>query len=248
MLIKEYGFWFVQFLKFTYLRLPRYDSYVYKLPRYPTNRMILLELSRQLVAYDKIIRKKKKGGLHFPIVLGNSLEECPTLQVAKEAEDELKFYKLTLHTSGQDFDPRGKSRTVQGQEYKHRVHLEDFWANAGDEAEIRKRMFSRLPLKLIRECEVIQVPNQVEEDARITYPDYESIKNTPIPPVDWVEPEITDLDTLSIPVLTFTRAWVEDRIHRLRRSVALTYDLMGDKRPPVLAKRKRQIALVVEPP
>lgn len=103
-LIEEYGFWFVQFPKFTYLRLSGHHSYAYQLPRYPTNRMIMLEVSRQLIAYDKIIRKKKRG-LHFPIVMGNSLEECPSLQAAKEEEDELQFYHLTLHTSRQDFDP-----------------------------------------------------------------------------------------------------------------------------------------------
>lgn len=150
-LIEEYGFWFIQFPKFMYIRLSRFHSYTYRLPRYPTDRMVMLEVSRQLMAYDKIIKKKKKGGLHFPIVMGNSLEECPSLQAAKEVEDELQFYHLTLHTSRQDFDPQRRIKIVQGEEYKHKAYVEDFWANAGDEAEIRRRIFSRLPLKLIRE-------------------------------------------------------------------------------------------------
>lgn len=104
-----------------------------------------------------------------------------------------------------------------------------------------------MPLKLIIECEVVQVPDQVDEDSRLTHPDYESIKNTPIPPPDWAEPEITDLDTLSMPVLTFTRSWVDGHVHRLkRRSIALSYNLMGDRRPPVSAKKRKQIAQVVE--
>lgn len=127
----------------------------------------MLEVSRQLMAYDKIIRKMKKGGLHFPIVMGNSLEECQSLQEAKEAE-ELQFYHLTLHISQQDFDPHKKIGMVQGEEYRHSAHVEDFWANAEDETEIRRRMFSRFPLKLIRECEVVQVPDQVDEDIHVT--------------------------------------------------------------------------------
>lgn len=48
----------------------------------------MLEVSRQLIAYDRI-QKKKKGGLDFLIIIGNSNEICPFLQAAKEVEDEL---------------------------------------------------------------------------------------------------------------------------------------------------------------
>lgn len=109
-------------------------------------------------------------------------------------------------------------------------------------------MFSKLPLKLIRECEVVQVPDQVDEDASITHSDYESIKDTIVPLPDWAKPKITDLDTLSMPVLTFMRSWVEGYVHRLkRRSIALSYNLMGDQRPPMSAKKRKQIAQPTKP-
>lgn len=120
--------------------------------------------------------------------------------------------------------------------------------NAEDEPKIRRRMFSRLPLKLIRECKVVKVPNQVDEDVNVTQPDYESVRGTPVPPPDWTESEITDLDMLSIPVLTFTRSQVDRHVHRLKsKSIPLTYNLMGDQRPPTSTRKRKQVAQATKP-
>lgn len=94
---------------------------------------------------------------------------------------------------------------------------------------------------MIRECEVIPVPDQVSEDMNVLHPDYEAVRDAPLPLPDWSEPEIADLDTLSIPVLTFTRAWVDMHVSRLEgKSISLTYNLMGDYRTPT-TNRKKQI-------
>lgn len=43
---------------------------------------------------------------------------------------------------------------VNGEKFEHRPDLEDDWANATDNFEIRKRFWSRIPLNLIRASEV----------------------------------------------------------------------------------------------
>ena len=62
-LVKEYGAWFIQFPTFSYIRVQGFSIEPYKLPRYPTDKMVLLELTRQLTTYDKIQKGKKKLGL-----------------------------------------------------------------------------------------------------------------------------------------------------------------------------------------
>lgn len=86
-------------------------------------------------------------------------------------------------------------------------------------------MFSRLPLSMIREYEIIPVLDQVDEDMNVLHPDYEAVRDTPLPPPDWSELEIADLDTLCIPVMIFTRAWVDKNVSRLKSSpISLTYN------------------------
>lgn len=44
----------------------------------------MLEISKKLVAYNKIQKRKKKGGVDFPIVMGNSDKVCLSLQAARK--------------------------------------------------------------------------------------------------------------------------------------------------------------------
>lgn len=102
--------------------------------------------------------------IEFPIVVGDYVEKCLTLAAAENSIDELAFYHLTSHTARSYFDLYNKTRMVVGVKFKHKFHLEDYWANAKDDLEIKKRMFSKLSLNMIRLCEVIQVPDQVKEE------------------------------------------------------------------------------------
>lgn len=128
------------------------------------DKMVLLELTRQLVAYDKIQKKKTKLTIELPFVIGDYVEMCLSLATAEKSMEELAFYHLTFYITRSYFDPYNKIKMVAGMKFKHKFYLEDLWANARDDLEIRKRMFSRLPLDMFRICEIIQVPGQVKED------------------------------------------------------------------------------------
>lgn len=82
-LVEKFGVWFIQFPKFTYIRVQGCSCPPYMLPRYPTDRLVLLELVRQLMAYNKVQKNKHKSGISFPISVGRSLEVCPTLQAVE---------------------------------------------------------------------------------------------------------------------------------------------------------------------
>jgi hypothetical protein len=88
-------------------------------------------------------------GLQFPISIGEGKTKVwPYLNTVERSLDELHFFCLPLYPKRNDFDPYNKISLVGGSKYKHKVHLEDFWENAVDENEIRKRLHSRLPLTL----------------------------------------------------------------------------------------------------
>lgn len=65
------------------------------------------------------------------------------------------------------------------------AHIENLWANAEDDAEVRRIIFTRLPLKMIRECEILPVLDQVEEDVNVMQPDYELVRNKLVPLPNW---------------------------------------------------------------
>ena len=56
---------------------------------------------------------------------------------------------------------------VAGSKYYHKVHLEDFWENVVNENEIGKKMHSRLPLNIIRICNIVRVLDKMEEDSNV---------------------------------------------------------------------------------
>lgn len=80
--------------------------------------MVLLEITRQLIAYDKI--QKKKSGLEFPIAMGDYEEMCSTLAAVEKSVDELLFYHLASHTIGTFFDPYNKIKMVVGVRHNHK--------------------------------------------------------------------------------------------------------------------------------
>lgn len=63
------------------------------------------------------------------------------------------------------------------------MDLEDFWANVADEFDIRKRLWSRLLVNLIKTTELFCVPDQLEDDGEYTQPCYD--ENRALSPVRW---------------------------------------------------------------
>lgn len=51
--------------------------------------------------------------------------------------------------------------------FEHRIDLEDYWANAANSFEVRKRFWSRIPLSLVRATEVFRVVDQVEDSRMV---------------------------------------------------------------------------------
>lgn len=101
-----------------------------RLPSYPTNKLILLELTRQLVAFDTIVKDlhKKRLGAEFPLRI-EVLEAFPFIQSAYYLEKEMMHFNLYSLTNLNNFDPYGIAKKQESREYRHKIHIEDYWAN-----------------------------------------------------------------------------------------------------------------------
>ena len=71
---------------------------------------------------------------------------------------------------------------------------------------LEKRVHSRLPVNIIRTCNIFKVPDQMEEDPNVMRKGFNPEMTAQ--PYDWKKKEITDLEALSKPVLDFTKWWM----------------------------------------
>lgn len=110
-LIKNYGAWFIQFPTFTYIRIDGCPVAPYRLPRYPTDHIVLLEIVRQICDFDAIVKKEKHKigfGGDFPLRIGVA-KMCPSIQSAHTTGDELAAYGFSFHSKRMNFDIIGEA-------------------------------------------------------------------------------------------------------------------------------------------
>lgn len=100
----------------------------YKLPRYPSNKLLFLEVCRKVIEVQQPIARKQKHGYSFPIQIGVYL--CANTQNSKNAKIEMSKYRFDLYQDPQGrFDPIGNISKVMGEYFIHESKLEDHWAN-----------------------------------------------------------------------------------------------------------------------
>lgn len=201
---KEFWCLVYPFPKLTYIRIQGCSCPPYMLPRYPTDKIVLLEFVRQLTTYDKVQKNKHKIGIAFCILVKQSFEVCPSLQAVEKAEEELRSHFLILYLSRDIFDPYGYIRRANGRKNKHKLQLEDHFMNAQDDFEIKRRMCSRLSIAIVRTCKVFDILDQAQDSGRRLQPIYEQEKDKEVK-VNWIDVEVTNLKDLMKPVLAYTQ-------------------------------------------
>ena len=121
--VKKYGSWFIQFPQFTYIRAAGSTVCPKRLPRYPPDKVVLMELARQLEHYDKIMRNEGKTSITLSFGIGN--DSCRN-RVAFAAAEELEWYHLGWYRARQGFDPNGLIKVSHENAFKHVPTIEDF--------------------------------------------------------------------------------------------------------------------------
>lgn len=226
-LIEKYGSWYIQFPTFTYLRIHGFQSEPYRLPRYPTDIMILLEVVRQLLEFNVIQREKHRAGMTFPISVGKTSKVCQSAIAASTASEELAFYRFATYKKRERFNPDKKVGRIRGEKFIHKIDIEDYWANLMDEQAMKRRMWSRMLVDFMRKCGLFLIPNQVLDDKDHTHPQYESEMKKAILLPNWLESEEFDLNILMREVLSFSRTWVDIQMNKLvDMGVPFTFERM----------------------
>lgn len=175
----------------------------------------MLELVRQLIAYNKVQKNKNKTRIPFSISVEQSLEVCLSLQVVEKVDEELKFFHLIPYFSRDNFDPYGNIKRSSGRRHKYKLQLEDHFMNVKDDLDIRKRMCSRLPIDIVRASKAFDALDQAQDSGRCLLPVYEQEKDKEVK-INWIEVEVTILKELMRPTFAYTKQWVDFQIQKLK--------------------------------
>ncbi|KAH9327605.1 hypothetical protein KI387_007783, partial [Taxus chinensis] len=129
------------FAAFTYLRVTNFLGEPVKLPGYPSDKLVIVELCRQLVQMHDLQSKWHKSTNFFPITMDyyscQSIHKARGIEVEMFSECEHELFPAWLN-----FDPYGVARKKISQEYLHVPSLEDFWMKCRNEYEVRNKDFS----------------------------------------------------------------------------------------------------------
>lgn len=123
-----------------------------------------MEVCRQVAEVDGNCKARKGFGSTFPIELGRY--RCKTIQDTLALKHELSSMNLEAYTFCLDFDDKDFAHPLfeLRLEFSHVPQLEDFWANCDADYEVRKRWWSRLTLKQIKEFKLQMNVKGVQED------------------------------------------------------------------------------------
>ena len=198
-----------------------------RLPRYPPDKIVLMELARQLEHYDKTMKLKGEAGVTLSLVIGN--DSCPIPIAFVAAEEEIEQYHLGWYRARQGFNPNGLIKASHENTFKHIPTIEDFWANAQDDFHVRKLAFSRLSVDMMRaiKWKGLDIPNQLEEDEEVLREDYNTVEGTELNPVYWDDHQDPSLGAINRTVELHTEWWYNKKLRQLQsQKVILTYEMM----------------------
>jgi len=184
-LVSIYGSFFIQFSKFTYIRVGVFDGELVKLPRYVFDHFVLIEVCRQLAHVDKKFSTKKGSCISFPIELGHY--SCQSKSDALNLKVNLKKFNFQFFTARSQFDNKGfvRDNLDFGTGLSHTPKLEDYWEDCSDEFEVRRRLWCRFSLGQIITLNLSRdISGVSDNEEQVIDPQFEQIKQSPIPKID----------------------------------------------------------------
>ena len=148
-LVQQYGSFFIQFPRFTYLIIGGFDDEPTKLSRYALDCFVLVELCRQLFSIVKDNLPQQDWEIAFPIKLGSLV--CNNMDNASIIRSNLLGFNLGFYHSRRNFDSKGYAAQVLGLEINPSAtpHLEDLWEDYRNEEEVLRKDHLRLTLQQI---------------------------------------------------------------------------------------------------
>ena len=146
--VQIYGCYYIQFPRFTYIKVGGFPGEPLKLPRYCSDSVVLSEMCRQFVSVVESFQiSKRSSSIFFPIEIGHY--RCPSLKEAILSAKSLTHLCFKPFISRLDFDYTSfvRNNVKNAISLFHSPQLEDFWANFHNEFEVRKILWSQLTIK-----------------------------------------------------------------------------------------------------
>ena len=108
--IQVYGCFYIQFSKFTYIRMGGYSGEPLKLPRYCLDPVVLSEMCSQFVSVVEFFEVSKRAcSVFFPIEIGHY--RCPNLKQAMLTREALSRLCFKPFSPRENFDYMGFIRS-----------------------------------------------------------------------------------------------------------------------------------------
>ncbi|XP_057816359.2 uncharacterized protein LOC131029738 [Cryptomeria japonica] len=226
-LVQRYGAWFIQFPRFSYIWIAGFDGAPLQLPRYPTDKIVLMEVARQSRSAGSLLRDSKQDGFTFPMIIGNQDVHLKTPSQAEESFAELASYGLQEHFPRKCFDHDNLAKRAYGRQYKAKESVEDYWKNCSDDYEVRRREYSRLSVQQMPLYEYRRVRDQLVDSGNcLQVWEFEAVRHLLLG-VDWSQDPIIDFEAIMAARGRYTG--LHQQIERLiHEGVQFTYHLMGN--------------------
>lgn len=106
--------------------------YPKKIPSYPSNKMVLLEIGRQLESAYKKVKARQKHCLYFPISIGT----CTIIKMKFIFNLFMKWEQCPLEEYSSIrlmFDPLRYFTKLEGKDYIHKPYIENHYINCVDD-------------------------------------------------------------------------------------------------------------------
>lgn len=167
--VSFFGCVFLQFSNFTYICIGCFTGEPFMLPRYPSDKIILMELCRQLIHVHERQSQAYKTSLKFLESIGRY--SVLTNPKAKNMEDEMQWVTMRRFKAHDNFDFRGMKNKIK-RSYTHVYRLEDAWVDCEAEEDVRRMGFSCLTLEQIEKLNLARIPDAMEDIDDIVDPVY----------------------------------------------------------------------------
>lgn len=144
-LVKEWGQWFIQFPKSTYIKKNGFYKAPFFLPKYYNEKLIFIEFVRQMIEVHLNFLGKHKVGLKYPFQLG--YYSCPSIIASSTATKELQALNLKKKNLRENFDRKGKTKALGASIFLfYKPNIKYVWVDIQDEFEVRMRSYNKLAI------------------------------------------------------------------------------------------------------
>ncbi len=169
-----YGSVFIQFPKFTYIRLvAAYDGYPLMLPKFVDDKLFLIEMCRHIIQINKLSKNRRIDKIPFPISIGHYSYD--TTSDARNIERSITTINLHPYIMCFPYDSKGYvvNELKLTPSFDHFLSLEDFWEDCENDFEVKKRDWMQLTRRQVIDFKVyIDVTSINDDEASLFDPFY----------------------------------------------------------------------------